>query len=188
MSFPLEIEFRNMDRSDALETAIRERCEKLERFAPSILRCKVTVEAPHKHHGKGNLYRAAVDLHIPGGEIVANRDAGKNHAHEDVYVAVRDAVNAAARQLQDRVRVQRGKVKAHETPPHGVVSELHPEENWGRIASSDGRSIYFHGNSVIGAALEELTVGAEVRFDEEAGDKGPQATSVRAIGKHHIVD
>lgn len=147
----------------------------------------VTVEAPHKHHGKGNLYRVAVDLHIPGAEIVANRDPGRNHAHEDVYVAVRDALNAAARQLQDRVRVQRGKVKAHEAPPRGIVSELHPDEDYGRIAAPDGRSIYFHRNSVIGARLEELSVGAQVRFDEELGDKGPQASSVRPIGKHHIV-
>jgi ribosome-associated translation inhibitor RaiA len=109
MSIPLEIEFRNMDRSEAVETAIRERCAKLERFGPSVLRCKVPVEAPHKHHGKGN-------LHSPGAEIVANRGPGRNHAHEDVYVAVRDAINAASRQLQDRVRIQRGQVKTHEPP------------------------------------------------------------------------
>lgn len=187
MSFPLEIEFRNMDPSDAVEAAVAERCRKLERFAEDVIRCKVTVEAPHRHHAKGKLYHVSIDLHVPGTEIIVNRDPGEHHAHEDVYVAVRDAVNAAARQLEDYVRVRRGKVKTHETPPHGEVSELHPDEDYGRITASDGRLIYFHRNSLLDAELEDLTVGAEVRFDEEAGDKGPQATSVRLVGKHHIV-
>jgi len=29
-------------------------------------------------------------------------------------------------------------------------------------------------------------VGEEVRFSEGTGDKGPQATSVRPLGKHHL--
>ena len=187
MQFPLQIEFRNMDRSEAIEQTIEKRLEKLDRFASDVMRCKVTVEAPHRHHGKGNIYHVRVDLHVPGSEIVINRDPSRNHAHEDPYVAVRDAVNAAARRLQDYVRIRRGKVKAHEVPPHGRVSEVHPDENYGRITSSDGRLIYFHRNSLLDAALEDVAIGAEVRFDEEQGDKGPQATTVALVGKHHIV-
>lgn len=159
MQFPLEIDFRNVDRSEALERVIEERLEKLDRFAPGVVRCKVTIESPHRHHEKGNLYHVRVDLHVPGAEIIINRDPGQDHAHEDPFVAVRDAVNAAARKLQD----------------------------YGRITSSDGRLIYFHRNSLLDAALEDVVVGAEVRFDEEQGDKGPQATTVALIGKHHIV-
>lgn len=188
MDFPIEIDFRNFERSEFVETAVRERCEKLGRFSSEIMRCKVTVAAPHKHHSQGNLYHVSIDLHVPGTEIVINRDPGKNHSHEDVYVAIRDAFDAAIRKLQDYVRVRRGHVKAHDAPPHGVVSELHPEDDYGRITSSDGRLIYFHRNSLVGADFEQLTVGAEVRFDEEVGDGGPQASSVHVIGKHHIVE
>jgi cold shock CspA family protein len=152
------------------------------------MRCKVTIAAPHRHHAKGNIYHVSIDLHVPGKEILVNREPGNNHAHEDAYVAIRDAFSAAARQLQDYVRVRRGEVKAHDVPPHGTVSELHTEENYGRITSSDGRLIYFHRNSLLDAELEKLTIGMEVRFDEEVGDQGPQATSVRLIGKHHIVE
>ena len=187
MQFPIEIEFRNMDRSEALQDVIEKRMEKIARFESDVMSCKLTVEAPHRHHGKGNIYHVRIDLHVPGTEIVVNRDRSQNHAHEDPYVAVRDAVNAAARQLQDYVRIRRGKVKAHEAPPHGKVSEIHPGENYGRITASDGRLIYFHRNSLLDSRLEDVTVGAEVRFDEEQGEKGPQATSVRLIGKHHIV-
>ena len=117
MQFPLQIEFLNMDRSESIEGAIRRHVEKLDRFAPDVMRCKVTMEAPHRHHAKGNLYHVSIDLHLPGTELVVDRNADLNHAHEDPLVALRDAVNAAARRLQDYVRVRGGKVKAHETPP-----------------------------------------------------------------------
>jgi len=186
LSFPVEIEFRDIDRSEFVEQAVRDRCSKLERFAPHVMRCKVTIAAPHRQHAQGNLYHVSIDLHVPGTEIVINRDPGKNHAHEDAYVAIRDAFSAAARKLQDYVRVRRGEVKTHDVPPHGKVSELHPEENYGRIMAADGRSIYFHRNSLLDGELEQLTIGTEVRFDETLGDNGPQATSVRTIGKHHL--
>jgi ribosomal subunit interface protein len=176
-----------MDRSDAVASAVEDRVAKLERYSQEVMHCKVTVEAPHKHHAKGNIYHVSIDLHVPGSEIVVNRDPSKNHAHEDVYVAIRDAFSAAARQLQDYVRLKRGKVKAHEAPPHGTVTEIHPSEDYGRITASDGRLIYFHRNSLLDGTLEDLEVGSAVRFDEEPGDEGPQATSVSVIGKHHIV-
>lgn len=152
------------------------------------MRCKVTVAAPHKHHSHGNLYHVSIDLHLPGSEIVINRDPGKNHKHEDVYVAIRDAFDAAVRKLQDYVRIRRGDVKRHDAPAHGIVSELNPAKDFGRLMSSDGRLIYFHRNSIVDATFEQLSIGDEVRFDEEAGEKGPQASSVRVIGKHHIVE
>jgi ribosomal subunit interface protein len=114
MQVPLEIVFHNVDRSPAVEAAVRERAAKLERFAENITSCRVTVEAPHKNHQQGNLFRVRVDLRFPGGEVVANRAHGADHAHEDVYVALRDAFKAARRQLQDRQRIRRGEVKLHE--------------------------------------------------------------------------
>lgn len=114
MQVPLEIVFHNLDRSPAVEAAVRERAAKLEHFAPNITSCRVTVEAPHKTHHQGNLYSVRVDLKFPGGEAVATRAPAKHHSHEDVYVAVRDAFKAARRQLQDQVRVRRGDVKRHE--------------------------------------------------------------------------
>lgn len=188
MAIPLEITFRNMDPSPAIEAAARERAAKLERFADKIIGCQVRIEAPHKHHSSGKLYHVTVELQVPGGHIVASRDPGARHAHEDLHVALRDAFRAAQRQLQDHVRVRRGKVKQHEAPPHGRIAQLHPDEDYGIIASEDGREIYFHRNSLLNAAFEDLKPGTEVRFDEEAGEQGPQASSVSVIGKHHIVD
>jgi len=103
-------------------------------------------------------------------------------------VAVRDAFKAARRQLQDRMRVQRGDVKPHPAEPHGKILSLDPSRDCGLIETSDGREIYFHRNSVLNQGFDQLEPGVEVRFSEEPGDKGPQASTVRVIGKHHLVD
>lgn len=187
MQVPLEIVFHNVDRSPVVEAAVRERVAKLEQFAENITSCRVTVEAPHKNRQQGNLYNVRVDLRFPGGEAVANRSPGENHAHEDVFVALRDAFKAARRQLQDRQRIQRGDVKPHEAPPHGRIAAIDRERGSGTIATPDGRDIYFHRNSVLNDRFEHLEPGMEVRFSEERGEKGPQASTVHLIGKHHVV-
>jgi len=188
MQVPLEIRFHNVDRSPAVEADIRERAAKLELFADHIVSCTVTVEGPHKHHRQGNLFAVRVDVHYAGGEVIASRQPSAAHEHEDVYVALRDAFKAARRQLQDRLRVQRGDVKPHATEPHGKILSLDPERNCGRIETSDHREIYFHRNSVLNGGFDQLQPGMPVRFIEEMGDNGPQASTVRLIGKHHLVD
>jgi len=188
MKQALQITFRDIPKSDAVEADIREKAAKLDQFYDSIMGCRVIVEAPHGHHHKGKLYHVSVDLTVPDGELVVNRDPSGRHAHEDVYVAIRDAFDAIRRQLQDYARKQRGKIKSHETMPHGQVSELVPEEDCGRIQTMEGREVYFHRNSIIDGDFDSLKIGDEVRFVEESGEKGPQASTVYKIGKHHIVD
>jgi ribosomal subunit interface protein len=113
MQVPLQISFRNMDASDAVEAKIREKAAKLERFTDVIMGCHVVVEAPNRRGHQGKLYHVRIDITVPGGDIVVNREAPENHAHEDVYVALLDAFNAAGRQLEDHHNRQRGKVKTH---------------------------------------------------------------------------
>jgi cold shock CspA family protein len=149
--------------------------------------CRVVVEAPHRHREKGNLFHLGIDLKIPGKELVVTKEHHDNHAHEDIYVVVRDAFNAMQRQLEEHTRIQRGQIKTHETPAHGRVLQLLPMQDYGRIKTPDGREIYFHRNSVLDPGFDELTEGDEVKFVEEAGEEGPQASTVTAIGKHHIL-
>jgi len=188
MKQALQITFRDIQKSDAIEADIREKAAKLDQFYDSIMSGRVIVEAPHGHHHKGKLYHVIVDLTVPDGELVVNRDPSGRHAHEDVYVAIRDAFDAMRRQLQDHARKERGKIKSHESAPHGKVSELLPEEDSGRIETLEGREIYFHRNSIVDSDFDSLKIGDEVRFVEESGEKGPQASTVYKIGKHHIVD
>lgn len=179
MQIPLQVTFRDMPHSEAIELAVREKAAKLEEVYDRIMGCRVVVEAPHRHHHKGRIYHVRVDLTVPGGELVASRNQNDKHAHEDAYVALRDAFAAIRRQLENYARKQRGDVKVHEAPAEtGVIAELEPHRDHGRIETPDGRSIYFHRNSVLNGDFEKLKVGAAVRFLEEVGDEGPQATTV----------
>lgn len=183
MRIPLQITFRNLPPSEAIEAAIREKAQKLERYFDRITSCRVVVEAPHQNHHKGKLYQLRVDITIPGHEIVVSRDHHDKHAHEDLYVAIRDAFAAAQTQLESHVGKMRGDVKNHQPPAHGRVIEMTPDH--GTIMTPDGREVYFHQNSLLNEAYDKLEKGAEVRFTEEPGDKGPKASSVQLIGKHH---
>jgi ribosomal subunit interface protein len=112
MQIPLQISFRNMDPSPAIEDRIRKKAEKLERFHGRIIGCNVVVEAPHRHRHKGKLYNVRVDISVPGKDVIVDRAKPEDHAHEDVYVAIRDAFNAATRRLEDQARKMRGDVKS----------------------------------------------------------------------------
>ena len=107
MQVPLQISFRDLDHSDAIEARIRDKVEKLERYCDRITSCRVVVESPHRQHNKGKLYHVRIDLSLPGEEIVVARDPKQAHAHEDVYIAIRDTFEAARRQLKKHIRQTR---------------------------------------------------------------------------------
>lgn len=187
MRLPPQIVFRNLDRSPAIEAKINERTAKLDTFFPNIMSCRVTVELEHKHHRQGNHYHVRVDVTVPGDELVASREPPEHHGYADVYIAIRDAFDAMGRLLEDYARRTRRQVKVHEVVPHGRIAEIHRPDDYGRIETSDGRLVYFHRNSVVDGDFDALKVGTEVRFSEEEGERGPQASTVHVIGKHHVV-
>ena len=186
MQLPLQITFRDIPPSEAIEAKIRQQIEKLNRFYDRIISCRVMIQAPHRHHHQGTIYHVRIDLTVPQGELVINRNPSQNHAHEDLYVAIRDAFAAAQRRLKSYAAVQRNETKIHEIPSHGRVISLLPEDGYGFIETAEGDEVYFHQNSLLNCALRDLEVGSEVRLIEHMGDKGLQASSVRLIGKHHL--
>jgi cold shock CspA family protein len=115
---------------------------------------------------------------------MVDRNPPADHAHEDAFVAVRDAFAAARRQLQDRHRKDQGVVKTHEPQPEGRVVRIFPDEGYGFIESADGREIYFHRNAVLNGGFDHLKSGAEVRFAESEGEKGPQASTVHIASRN----
>lgn len=190
MKIPLEIVFRNMERSDAIEARVQDKARRLERFFDKITRCRVVVEAPHRHHHHGKLYRIGIEIGVPGRRLVVSQAGPGDQAHEDVYVAIRDAFSAAVRQIEDYVRTVRGKVKTHEAPPLGQVIRVSAEEGDGIVRTADGREVYFNRNSVPNGGFDRLEVGSEVRITlapEESGQE-PRAQYVQPLGKHALVD
>lgn len=116
METPLRITFRHMAPSAAVETRVREHVERLERFHDSITGCHVVIEAPPAHRAHGAPFDVKIDLTVPGREISVRSERAEHAAHEDVYVALRDAFDSTKRRLQDYAREERGDVKRHSTP------------------------------------------------------------------------
>lgn len=187
MKLPLQITFHNVKHSDAVRAKIRSRAEKLEKYCDSIIGCRVAVEARHHHHHTGNHFLVRVEVTVPGNKLVAHSEPDTHDAYTDVYIAIRDAFDAMRRQIEHYDRRRRGQIKTHEMSPHGRIVELYPDENYGRIETPEGRLVYFHRDSVVGADFDALEIGAETRFDEEASERGPQASTLHVVGKHHIV-
>lgn len=202
---PTQVTFRGLAHDDALEDDVRERVSWLEQFYEGIVRCRVLVEVPHRHRHEGRHFHVRIEVTVPGGPpIVVSHEPSlhgrskdiEDEAHhkeneiESVHryasVAIHEAFDAARRRLEDFAREQRGTVKAHEVPAHGEVVELSSVHGYGFIQAGEQR-IYFNRASVLDDAFNTLTVGTPVAFVEERGEKGPQASTVRILGKHHYV-
>jgi cold shock CspA family protein len=185
MKLPVQISFRNLPRSKEIEDTIYEQAARLDGFCDRIMSCRVVVDVPHRHHADGNLYHLRIDLTVPGEELAVNREPSEHAAYRDLRLAIDDAFSTAARLLEDYVRRQRQQVKTHEGAPHGRVAKVFPEVGYGFLETPDGREIYFHRSSLLGADFDRLEIGTEVTFVEQGGDKGPQASTVKPVGRHH---
>lgn len=184
MKLPLQIAFHNLDPSDEIEAKIRAEAERLDNYYGRIMSGRVVVDVPHQHRKEGTFYQVRIDLKVPGAEIAVGHESAQNAEHRDLDIAIRDAFDEARRQLEDRFRIETRQVKAHEPMPHARVARLFPERGYGFLETPDGREIYFHTHSVLNGGFLSLKVGEEVRFTEELGEKGPQASSVHTVGRH----
>lgn len=186
MQIPPEISYRDFEPSEELKVRVEEEIERLERFYDRITSCRVVVEQPHRRRRSGNLFHVRIDVTVPGRELVVSRDPGDDEARRDPVVAVEQAFAAIQRQLEEHAREIRGETKTHEPTPQGRVARLFPGEGYGFIETAEGRDIYFHENAVVDGSFEDLEVGSEVRFAEEQGVEGPQASTVHIIRKQPV--
>jgi cold shock CspA family protein/ribosome-associated translation inhibitor RaiA len=184
MNVPLQVTYRGVQQAELVTKYVRERAEALEKYAPQLMSCRVIIEAPHRRHREGRIFHVRIDMTVPGAEVVVGRDPAMKHAHEDVFVAIRDAFDAARRRLEDYSRRRRGLVKHHEIRPVARVVNLYPDNDYGFLEASDGRRVYFHRNAVLEDGFDRLEIGAHVLFSEEEGEKGPQARTVEVLQRH----
>lgn len=175
--FPIHIIFNKLKFSRAIENNAQRHAAKLGKYFDNIMNCKVSIET-HHHQNKGNIYHVRIDLIVPNAELVVNRELGENHAHEDVYVAIRDAFLAMTRQLKKYAQKQRGAVKHHALPPEGRIREIAPVADYGFIETIDGRSLRFTSKSVVDFDFNKLEVGTKVFFIEAASNDGPAVSTV----------
>jgi len=182
MKVPLQLVFRNMRSSEFIRRRVVEKVKWLETFSSQIMSCRVSIEKPHQHHMKGNLYHVRIDLRLPGDQILMSRTPDQHHAFKDVYVCIQDAFDRARREIEEYERKRRRDVKKLQSPAHAfIVALFHEEEQYGFIQSEEGREIYFNRNSLLNERFESLKVGMKVRYHEERGEKGAQASSVEVL-------
>ncbi|MFN5755719.1 MAG: cold shock domain-containing protein [Planctomycetia bacterium] len=179
-----QVSFDDIPLDEAVREAALRHIEGLESVYDRITGCHVVIAQPHRHKREGRLYSVRVDLVVPGREIVVNRNHPFDHAHEDVYVAMRDSFDAARRQLEDHIRHLRGAVKPHAPRAIGRVTQVFPLQGYGFLATPDGREIYFHQHAISEHDFRMLEIGSEVHFSEEEGDQGAQAAHVQLVHPH----
>lgn len=181
MDTPLEIAWHNVEKSEPLETRIRERVEKMHRYFDRINSCRIVVEPPHRSQHQGKQFHLRIEVRVPEHEIVISKDPGDNKDHFDPQITIRDAFDALDRRLEAHSQKMRGDVKTLSGPPQGVVVRLFDE--YGFVRMSDGQEIYFAPNAVLNEGFEALEVGTPVEVSIAVGEgaMGPQASMVRPI-------
>lgn len=168
------ITIRDIPVSEALDTEIRRRAEKLTRFYKRISSCRVVIEMQQKNKHQGKLYNARIDITVPGKELVVT-----HKVDQDIYVAIRDAFKAVERQLEEYGRKRHGRVKTHEDVLHGHVARLISKEGYGFIDGVDGNEYYFSMTNVSYPNFAQLMIGDAVEYVAAQMSDGRQA--------HHVV-
>jgi cold shock CspA family protein/ribosome-associated translation inhibitor RaiA len=186
MQTPMEIEFQGIMATPKIQAAIEAHVAGLEERFGRATACRVVLKGPSGHHETGGPYEVNIRLALPDGrEVNVARTPDADERHADLDFAVNDAFKRARRRLQDHVRRLQSQVKQHESAPIGTVMRIDPSGEFGFIESADGEEFYFHRNSVLDDP-KRLEPGARVSFAQEMGEKGPQASSVRLLGKHKL--
>lgn len=187
MKLPLQITYRDMESSAAIDDHIRRRAEKLNQFCDRIMSCRIAIDAPTQsnssggQHG-GRRFHVRIDVKAPGVELVSSHTP-PDVLKSDFYAVIDAAFADMERQIEDYARRSRWEVKRHRGTPHARVAKIFRERGYGFLEARDGREIYFHKNSVLRDKWDQLELGTEVRFAEEDGDKGPQASTVDIVGR-----
>ncbi|HET7679771.1 MAG TPA: HPF/RaiA family ribosome-associated protein [Xanthobacteraceae bacterium] len=187
MQTPVEIDFQGIGKQPDVRGSIEQHVAELEQRFGRVTACRVVLKGPGDHHQTGGLYEVNIRLSLPGGrEVKVTRTPKADERHSDLTFAINDAFRRARRQLQDHARLLQGQVKAHEAQPSGTVKRIDLSGAFGFLQAADGHDVYFHKNSVLDGAFSRLAVGTRVSFVEEPGEKGPQASTVKLLGKHKL--
>jgi len=187
METPVKIEFQGMEPIESVRSKILNCVSRLEQRCGRITACRVVVKGSSGRHQTGGIYEVNMWLSLPEGRQVAVEHTPQNdERYADLAYSINDSFKRARRQLQDQVHLMQRQTKRHEGSPVATVKRLEGKKGFGFLETSDGREIYFHRNSVLDDQFEKLSTGTRVTFTEEMGDKGPQASMVKCLGRHTL--
>ena len=176
---PVQVTIRDIPMSAALETHIRKKAEKLNKYYDRISSCRVVVEVPQKHKHRGKLFNVRIDITVPGKELVVT-----HKYDEDVYIAVREAFSAISRQLEEHSRKRHGRVKSHNHVMHGHIARILFDAGYGFIEGNDGNEYYFNDSNVAYPKFNQLIIGDAVEYTPESLSEGRHAFHVLRERNH----
>jgi cold shock CspA family protein len=187
MQTPIQITLENIEEASTARASIERLVAGLEQRFGRITACRVSLKGPSSRHKTGGLYEVRIHLTLPNGrEVNVDRTPTSDERHADLAFAINDAFKHARRCLQDKARLMQGLVKSHADQPIGTIAKIDGSGDFGFLSAPDGHEVYFHRNSVLNDDFKKLTIGSRVAFVEEIGIKGPQASTVRLLGKHSM--
>ncbi len=186
MQTPAQIEFEGLNATPELQAAIDQHLGELERRFGRATAGRVIIRGPGEHHRTGGQYQVSIRLALPDGrEVNVGRTPKEDERYADLTFAVDNAFKRARRQLQDQAKQMRGEVKHHEGEPIGTIVRLDASGDFGFLEAADGHDVYFNCNSIVDG-VSDISVGTRVSYVEEIGERGPQASTVKILGKHGL--
>jgi len=183
MQVPVEISYRDINKTNLIDDLIREKVKKLERVCDYMTSCRVAVEKPQGAINVGSPFRIRINMRVPPGhELIVERKPGEGDMADSLEKVIRYAFDAAKKQLEKLVEIQRKDVKQHpQQEVAAIIDRINYTGGYGFLRTIDGREIYFHKNSVLNKEFDKLEIGAGVNYYEEQGEEGPQASTVHVI-------
>ena len=186
MQVPIEIAFHNLDPIPWAEEEIRSRIAKLEQIFDRMVACRVRVDQRANNSSRNIPPVVRIELGVPGKDLVVSHEP--DHLQQKFQSPdLRNAINEAFRIAENQLAEYKRQLHDRSTEPlHdvqnqalGQVADIDPAGDFGFIMTNTGGMLYFHRNSVLSGAFENLRRGDEVHYIEEMGDTGPTASKVR---------
>ncbi len=173
MQQPLQITFRDIDHSEAVESRIREKIAKLDQVYNHIISCKVVVELVQKHQHQGKLNKVSIYANVPGKELMVS-----NHPNENLYLAIQGSIDSMREQLDEHRRRQYGDTKDHGERLNGEIVRLMEEDSYGFIVDEQENEYYFNLTHLVDIKFHQLHIGDKIRFLPAVGNEGLQARRI----------
>lgn len=183
MRLPLEITYRWVEKTEDLDTFIRDHAAKLDRFNDHIMSCRVAIERPNESLKQGSGWRVRLDVTVPPRhELAVVKEPSQGEVNDSLFKIIDEAFEAMKRQVQKLAALQRGDMKRHPQQEEGGALVHRLFENHGFLRDlSNGDDIYFHRNAVVGTDFDSLDIGMRVNCVILMGEEGPQASTVKVV-------
>ena len=188
MQIAPEISFHNCASSAAVEDAIREHIDRLERIYGHMTKCRVRVDQRNQNQTDTIPPVVRIEISVPGHKDIVVAHEPDHLQRKYQAPELHNAINEAFRIAELRLSKFKDKRTDHGTSDmrhesaqefRGQIAELTPGEDFGFLMTKEGALLYFHRNSMLTGDFDRLHRGDEVSYVEAMGDNGPTASKVR---------